>query len=135
MGLPSDEQGSGRVDADNAVNTVPNPCGDTSTTTTLYDELDGSTDTDCWLREWEYAKPCQAVVDLSGPSNADFDLYVNEGSGTCPTHSNYDYRGFSIDSQETIVIDDPDTSAPLFVMVDSWSGSGSYTLSITEKGT
>ena len=135
VGLPASQQGNGRVDAFNAVTTLPSSCGNTSVDTVLQDSLSDSLDTDCWFRQWEFTSPCQVVVDLSGPTSADFDLYVNEGRAQCPTQSDYDYRGFSADSQETITINDPDTSTPLYVMVDSWNGSGDYTLTITEKGT
>lgn len=135
IGLSADEQGDGRADAANAVQTAPSACGDAYTDTHLHDELSGSSDSDCWMREWEYDKPCRVRVELTGPSDADFDLFVNEGSGTCPGWSNYDYGSWSLDSRESVVIDNPDDSAPLFVTVDSYSGSGSYSLTITEEGT
>ena len=136
VGLSSDEQGNGHVDAGAAVSTHPGGvCGATSTTTTASDYLDGYWDSDCWYWTWEYSDPCQVVVELDGPSDADFDLYANEGTGSCPDTSTYTHRSFSTNSQETITIDDPDTSAPLYVLVDSWSGSGSYDLTFTEKTT
>jgi serine protease len=148
VGLSSDEQGCGRVDADNAVTTDPanrssdcgaggggggGSCGDTSTSGSVDSSLDGYWDSECWTWAWEYTDPCEVVVDLDGPSDADFDLYVNDGRAQCPTTSDYDYRSISTDSQETVTISNPDTSTDLYVLVDSYSGSGSYTLSITEK--
>ncbi|WP_430506362.1 S8 family serine peptidase [Haloparvum sp. PAK95] len=141
VGLASNEQGNGRVDADNAVTTDPSggggggTCGDTSTSSSVSDSLSDYTDSDCYYYNWEYSSPCQVVVELDGPSDADFDLYVNEGTGDCPTTSSYTHRSISTDSQEQIVIDDPDTSAALYMLVDSYSGSGDYTLTITEKTT
>ncbi|KAB1193493.1 S8 family serine peptidase [Haloferax sp. MBLA0076] len=135
IGLKDTEQGAGRVDAANAVETQPGGgggSGGSSTTSTVDDSLTSSSDSDCWSYAWEYSSPSQVVVDLSGPSDADFDLYVDEGSGQCPTTNNYDYRSWSTDSTEQIVIDNPDTSTDLTVLVDSYSGSGSYTVTITE---
>jgi serine protease len=147
IGLSSDQQGCGRVDAQNAVETDPanrssdcgagggggGSCGDRSTTGSVDSSLDGYWDSECWYWNWEYSNPCEIVVDLDGPADADFDLYVNEGTGDCPSPSSYTHRSISTDSQETITIQDPDTSQPLYITVDSYSGSGSYTLTITEK--
>lgn len=148
VGLAAHEQGDGRVDADAAVNTDPGDgdddddddddnggdgtCGDTQTTTGVYDQSLSSGASDCWSSEWELDSTCQVVVDLEGPSDATFDLYVNEGGG-CPTTASYDHRSYNWGSDEEIAIDDPD-GATLYVMVDAWSGSGSYDLEITEKG-
>ncbi|POG55798.1 S8 family serine peptidase [Haloferax marisrubri] len=139
IGLSENEQGAGRVDAANAVTTEPGSGGGgggggggDSTTSTIDDSLSSSADSDCWSYAWEYDSPSQVVVDLSGPASADFDLYVNEGSGTCPTTGSYDYRSWTTDSEEQIVIDNPDASTDLSVLVDSYSGSGSYTVSVTE---
>ncbi|WP_224268548.1 S8 family serine peptidase [Haloprofundus salinisoli] len=145
VGLSSDEQGSGRVDAGNAVTTEPGSgdggdggdggddggSGD-STSASVTDSLSGYWDSKCWSYGFSYSNPSKVVVELSGPSDADFDLYVNEGSGSCPSTSSYDYRSWTTDSQETITIDNPDDSADLMVLVDSYSGSGDYTLTITE---
>ncbi|QCJ46392.1 S8 family serine peptidase [Haloprofundus sp. MHR1] len=146
VGLSSDEQGSGRVDAGNAVTTEPGSGGggddggddggdgggDDSTSASVDGSLSGYWDSKCWSYGFEYDGPSKVVVELSGPSDADFDLYVDEGSGSCPTTGDYDYRSWTTDSQETITIDDPDDSADLTVLVDSYSGSGDYTLTITE---
>lgn len=139
VGLSSDEQGEGRVDADGAVNTEPGDggggggsCGDERTTTGIYDQSLSSGGSDCWSYEWELDSTCQVVIDLQGPSDATFDLYANEGGG-CPTTASYDHRSYNWGSDEEIVIDDPD-GGTLYVMVDAWSGSGSYDVEITEKG-
>ena len=143
IGLAENEQGSGRVDAAAAVSTDPDngnddengddpTCGSETETTTVTDSLSGPSDADCWHYPWRL-DPCQVVVELSGPSDATFDLYVNEGGG-CPTTSDYDYRSYTMGSEESITIDFPDDSGDLFVLVDAWSGSGSYELTITEKG-
>lgn len=144
VGLSADEQGEGCVDADGAVNTEPGngddgddggngTCGDTQTTTGVYGQYLAEGDSDCWSYEWELEGTCQVVIDLEGPGDATFDLYANEGGG-CPTTSSYDHRSYNWGSDEEIVVDDPNTASTLYVMVDAWSGSGTYDLEITEKG-
>jgi serine protease len=143
IGLAENEQGSGRVDAAAAVGTDPEggnddgngddpTCGSERETTTVTDSLAGWGDADCWRYPWQL-DPCQVVVELSGPSDATFDLYVNEGGG-CPTTNDYDHRSYTMGSEESITIDFPDATDDLYVLVDAWSGSGSYDLTITEKG-
>ncbi|WP_256684526.1 S8 family serine peptidase [Halococcus qingdaonensis] len=137
VGLSADEQGSGRVDAANAVSTDPSSGGGgggggNSTTTSIDGSLASWYDSKCWSYGFEYSAPSQVVVEIDGPTNADFDLYANDGTGSCPTTNSSDYRSWTPDSQETITIDSPDTSSALYVLVDSYSGNGSYTLTITE---
>ncbi|WP_369685126.1 S8 family serine peptidase [Haladaptatus sp. YSMS36] len=136
MGHSSNEQGNGRVDAANAVNTDPANSGGggggETDSTTVNDSLSSSSDSDCWSYAWTYSNPSQVEVDLAGPTSADFDLYVNDGTGTCPTTYSYDYRSYSANSEENITISAPDDSTDLHILVDSYSGSGSYTLTITE---
>jgi serine protease len=138
IGLSSDQQGSGQVNAYNAVTTEPGSGGGDpgdpgdSVSETVSDSLSGYWDYDDWEWNWEFSGPSQIVVELDGPSDADFDLYINEGTTTNASPSNYDYRSISTNSQESITIDNPDTSTPLQIDVDSYSGSGSYDLTITE---
>jgi serine protease len=135
IGLSSDEQGSGQADAYAAVTTDPSGGGGgggDSTTTSVSDSLSGYWDEDCWYYGWEFSSTSKVVIELDGPSDADFDLYANDGTGDCPSTSSYDYRSWSTNSQESITIENPDTSTDLYVLVDSYSGSGNYTLTITE---
>jgi serine protease len=138
IGLSSDRQGAGQADAYAAVTTDPSGGGGggggggDSTTASVSDSLSGYWDEDCWTYGWEFSSTSKVVIELDGPSNADFDLYANTGSGNCPTTNDYDYRSWTTDSQESITIESPDTSADLSVLVDSYSGSGDYTLTITE---
>lgn len=137
IGLSEEQQGSGRVDAGNVVTTEPgndggDGGGEDSTTESVTDSLSGYQDSNCWSWSWEFSDPSQIVVELSGPSSADFDLFINEGTGNCPSTSSYTHNSWGTDSQETITIDAPDTSTELHILVDSYSGSGEYTLSITE---
>nr|WP_306298088.1 S8 family serine peptidase [Halobacterium hubeiense] len=140
VGLSGDEQGAGRVDVGNAVTTEPGSGGGGggggggdggSTSTTVSGSLNywGST---CHTYAFEYDSPSRVVLELSGPSDADFDLYATTGVDACPTTSDYDRRSWTTNSQETISIDDPDASTDLHALVDSYSGSGDYTLTVTE---
>ncbi|WP_135828190.1 S8 family serine peptidase [Halorussus halobius] len=140
IGLSDDEQGSGQVNAYNAVTTEPGNGGggddpdDPSdpVSETLSGSLSGYWDYDDYTWEWEFSGPSQIVVELDGPASADFDLYVNEGTTTPASPENYDHRSISTNSQETVTVDDPDTSTPLQIDVDAYSGSGSYDVTITE---
>lgn len=136
VGLPSGRQGSGRVDAAAAVETDPNEDGDVcprKESVSATGSLSGSWDADCWRYPWRFDDPCQVVVELDGPSDATFDLYVNEGGG-CPSTSHYDHRSYTLGSEETVVVEYPDTDDDLYILVDAWSGGGSYDLTVVEKG-
>ena len=137
VGLSSDEQGSGHVDAYDAVTTEPGDDGGgggggDSTTASVTDSLSGYWDYDDWTYAWEFSSTSKVEVVLDGPSDADFDLYVKDGSTDPAGPGDYDYKSTSPDSQESITIDGPDTSTDLQIDVDSYTGSGSYTLTITE---
>ncbi|WP_128476177.1 S8 family serine peptidase [Halorussus pelagicus] len=140
IGLSSNKQGAGQVNALNAVTTEPGSGGggggggggDGSTSETVSDSLSSSSDSDDYSWSWNYSSPSQIVVELNGPTDADFDLYINEGTTAAPTPSSYDYRSYTTNSQESITIDNPDASTELQIAVDSYSGSGSYDVTITE---
>ncbi|AGB15231.1 subtilisin-like serine protease [Halovivax ruber XH-70] len=78
------------------------------------------------------ANPCQATVTLSGPYSADFDLYLTY-DGRTPTTYDYDEVSYSPDSQEEITVD-LSGDEELGLLVDAYSGSGSYTLTVDELG-
>ncbi|MFC7154528.1 S8 family peptidase [Halomarina halobia] len=142
VGLSASQQGSGRVDAGNAVTTRPGSGsggdggdgdgGNDSRTVSVSDSLYGYWDEDCWSYAWNYDDPSTVVVELGGPADADFDLYASDGTGRCPTTSSYDYRSWTTGSEESVTVDDPDVSTDLYVLVDSYSGSGDYALTVTE---
>jgi serine protease len=138
IGLSSDKQGSGQANAYNAVTTDPGSGGggggggSDSTTSSVSGTLDGYWDYDDYSYGWNYSSPSKVEVVLDGPSNADFDLYINPGTTTNASPSNYDYASTSTDSQESITIDSPDDSTDMQIDVDSYSGSGDYTLTVTE---
>ena len=135
VGLSTSEQGAGRVHADATVTAAEaGACGGQSTTASVSSSLSGDSDSDCWYYPWQLDATCQVAVELSGPEDATFDLYVTETDGECPSTTSYDYASTGWGSDERVVVERPDTSAPLYVRVDSYSGSGGYDLSVTEKG-
>lgn len=71
------------------------------------------------------------TITLDGPPGVDFDLYVRHGN--LPTTSNYDVRGYTSSADETCTI--PNPSGEYYIMVHSYSGSGSYTIRATIVGT
>ena len=140
IGLSANEQGSGQVDALAAVTTDPGGSGGggggggggETTSGSVDGTLYGSSDYDDYTWSWSYSAPSKVVVELDGPADADFDLYVNTGTTQDAWLGDYDYASRSTNSQETITIEGPDDSTAMQIDVDSYSGSGSYTLTITE---
>ncbi len=138
IGLPETKQGAGRVDAGNAVTTQPGDgggggSGSESVSGSVSDSLYGYRDYDDYTWSWYYSSPSAVVVELDGPADADFDLYINTGTTQNAGPNNYDYAAYSPDSQEVITIDNPNDSTPMQIDVDSYRGDGSYTLTITES--
>lgn len=159
-GLPETKQGVGRVDAGAALTTSPGETSGSgsddrsdpdnsettgpdqntsndgpsieSTTTELDGALSRSKPENYYSYTWGYEKPKKVVITLSGPSDADFDLYVIDGRELLPTGDRHDYSGRSSNSHERITIEPPEASVPLYVTVDSFNGKGEYTLSFEE---
>ncbi len=77
--------------------------------------------------------PEAVTLSLSGPSSADLDLYVAV-DGSEPTPFDYDYRSWTFGSEETVVVEGRDLTGDttLGVTVDCFSGSGDYTLRVTQ---
>lgn len=75
----------------------------------------------------EAVKPGRFIVDLLGPSGADFDLYVRRNQQ--PTFNDYDCRPYEGDSTEQCELTINSTST-MYMMVYGFSGSGSYSLKI-----
>ena len=71
-------------------------------------------------------RPARLTVSLRGPVGVDFDLYLRAGSP--PTRRVFDARGFSALPNEEVALDV--TGGTVFILVDSWRGSGDYELRI-----
>jgi chitodextrinase len=73
-------------------------------------------------------------IDLSGPDDADLDLYVTvDGSTPSPYRGGYDYFSIGPDSEETIVIEDGLEGGGEFgVAVHGYEGGGEYTVTVGE---
>ena len=72
------------------------------------------------------ARPGRFQAALRGPRGQDFDLYVR--AGLQPSRREFDARGFSATPNEQVVVDV--AGGEIFVMIDSWRGSGEYELEI-----
>ncbi len=72
------------------------------------------------------ARPGRLTVTLTGPSGKDFDLYLR--AGLRPSRQEFDARGFSGTSNEKVSLNV--TGGDVFIMVDSWRGSGAYEVEI-----
>ncbi|AGB16294.1 subtilisin-like serine protease [Halovivax ruber XH-70] len=110
-------------------------CGAETSSDTVAGYLSGgwwSSGSDNYTYTLDTANPCQATVTLSGPSSADFDLYLTY-DGRTPTTSDYDEASYTPDSQEELMVD-LSGDEELGLLVDAYSGSGSYTLTVDELG-
>ncbi len=144
--LSTDEEGAGIIDAQAAVETTPSATptptppgsgggnGGRQTTDTVSSDLSGFSDSDCYAYSFSFDDPASVDVQLTGDDGTDFDLYVNDGEADCPTNDTATKRFVSTDSNESLTIQNPDTSTRLYVTVDSYARSGNYTLSVTETG-
>ncbi|WP_049910067.1 S8 family peptidase [Natrinema gari] len=149
VGLSANEQGSGRVDAGNAVTTEPGTspdpdpdpdpepgkCGDEVNTASEEGELSGGwggNPNDTYTYQLQTADPCSATVSLEGPADADFDLYMTL-DGRTPSMYDYDERSTGQGASETIELD-LTGDEELGVLVTRYSGSGSYSMTIDERG-
>lgn len=72
-----------------------------------------------------YSDATELNLDLSGPTYADFDLYLKRGSQ--PSLYSYDYSSVSTTSDESITVNHPATGI-WYVMVYAYYGSGSYSI-------
>lgn len=126
--------GAGRLNANDAVESSLYNSDVSAANETYGGQLSASSETECLTHDVELDEPRHVIVKLDGPSDADFDLYVNEASESCPTPSDYDYSGQRPGSQEGVYIENADTSGPLQIAVTAEYGAGRYDLTVTEKG-
>ncbi|ELZ01217.1 peptidase S8 and S53 subtilisin kexin sedolisin [Natrialba chahannaoensis JCM 10990] len=151
VGLSSEEQGYGRVDAEQAVTTDPDngdddddddddpgdgECGDETNTVSEEGHLSGGwggNPSDTYSYELSTDNPCHATVTLDGPSSgATFDLFLTL-DGRTPTTTDYDRRSYNWGADEEIEVN-LDGNEELGILVDRYDGSGSYTLTVEELG-
>jgi len=71
------------------------------------------------------------TAELSGPTSADFDLYIRQSSP--PTTGAYDDRGYTSTSSEHVEVTASSTGH-IYIMVHSYRGSGNYTLRTEGQG-
>jgi serine protease len=109
--------------------------GDQTERTTEEGSLMAYYDSESYSYSPAFDQTSQITVSLSGPADADFDLYVTY-DGRTPTTDDFDARSWTQNSQEQIIVDTTDTGfgSALGILVDSYDGSGSYTVEIEEIG-
>jgi serine protease len=122
----------GNTDSDSPNNTDSDSPNTLESIATEVDDSIGSQGEYYYSYEWGYDNPSKIVLTLDGPSDADLDIYAATGVDGLPSTDSYHYSSKSSNSQERITIDNPDHSSSLYVIVDAYSGSGSYTLSFSE---
>ena len=108
-------------------------CGDTSDSASADGYLYGYYDDSSFTYAASLDDPCQVTFDLAGPSGSDFDLYVTF-DGRTPSTYDYDARSITYGADEQIVVDDVDANQEFGILVDSYSGSGSFSISVDELG-
>ncbi|WP_435359270.1 S8 family serine peptidase [Haloarchaeobius sp. DFWS5] len=108
-------------------------CGDASSGGSADGYLYGYYDSDRYTYSLDLDEPCQVTISLEGGYWSDFDLFVTT-DGRTPSSYDYDKRSITQDSNEQVVLDDVSPGQQLGVLVDSYSGSGSYTVSVEELG-
>ena len=71
------------------------------------------------------------LIKLEGAQNQDFDLYVRHGQPVDTTQpvGGYDWRSYGPWANELVTIDDPQPGT-YFILVDSYRGSGVYSLDV-----
>ncbi|WP_435364522.1 S8 family serine peptidase [Haloarchaeobius sp. DYHT-AS-18] len=108
-------------------------CGDATSGGSADGYLYGYYDSDSYTYDLDLADPCQVTISLNGGNWSDFDLYVTK-DGRTPSTYDYDKRSITQDSNEQITLDDVSAGQTIGILVDSYSGSGSYTVSVEELG-
>jgi serine protease len=106
-------------------------CGAVTETATTTGSLSGYWDDQVFAYTVQTSNPCQITVALEGESGTDFDLYVT-ADGRTPSTDDYDARSISSNSTEQVRLEE--FGSEVGILVDSWSGSGTFQLGIEELG-
>lgn len=94
---------------------------------TLADGASGSLAGRGATASFEVEVPAALAIVLDGPEGADFDLYVRRNAPA--TRQEWDFRAFSASADERLIIP-AEAGVRYFVLVDSFSGAGNYTLRV-----
>jgi hypothetical protein len=120
------EFGFGIIDAEKAVKNVLGPNGDgTVAIPPFAQEIAGTIKKSGEEKFYKLTVSNNLVLDLDGPDNADYDLYIRKGSA--PTRKDYDKRGYTSKADESVVLP---ISGPgdYYIMVRSYRGTGDFKL-------
>ncbi len=108
-------------------------CGDATDGGSATSSLRGWWDSESFAYTSQLSDPCQLVVAIDGPARADFDLYVT-ADGRTPSTRDFDKRSITVDSQEQVVFEDVEAGQDFGILVDSYSGRGTYEIAVQELG-
>lgn len=109
-------------------------CGDERTGGQVTARLAGWWDGNSYVYTNSLSNPCEVTVTMEGPGDADFDLYVTT-DGRTPSPTDYDEKSDDPDSRESVTLRRVRSGQQFGILVDSYSGSGSFELTVTELGT
>jgi serine protease len=107
--------------------------GDEKATSSADGSLYGYWDSESYTYTSQLSDPYQLTISLDGDAYTDFDLYVTT-DGRTPSTWDYDKRSVTLDSQEQVVIDGLDAGQEFGILVDSYEGSGGFTVTVEELG-
>jgi serine protease len=143
VGLPEAEQGAGRVDAASIVDPGDGgdggdggnggdggSCGDATAEESIQASVDGPDDGFTTTYATRTEGTCRLDVSLDSDVD-DLDLYATL-DGRTPTTDDYDERSYEIGSDESLSLAEPGEEVGL--LVDAYSGQGSFTLDLAETG-
>jgi len=112
-------------------NTSEPACGGESAGGAVSDRLGFAESSHAYSYSLNTNDPCQVEVDLTGPTSADFDLYVTL-DGRTPTPEDHDLSARTNNANENIVTDRVTDGQTVGIRIESVSGAGSYDLSVEE---
>jgi endonuclease YncB( thermonuclease family) len=109
-------------------------CGATQNRVVEQGTLDGNNDFDSFFYETVTDDPCRMEIAVEGPNETDFDVYVTFDA-RIPTVHDHDAAAESIGSDELLRLEEKHAvTGRNRIKVRSHSGSGPYTMVITEYG-